>query len=380
MKIGIDISQIVFQGTGVAQYTKKLVENLLRIDKENEYVFFGSSLRQKKRLDDYLANLAERKNVSVKTFPFPPLLLEFLWNKLHLLPIERLIGPVDVFHSSDWLQAPIRAKKVTTIHDLIVYKYPESFQQRGGHDVVANQKRRLGWVKKEGDLIIVDSEATREDVIEVLKIPQERIHVVYLAADERFRPQPRSEINKVKRRYKIKGDYLLSVGTQEPRKNLKRVIQAYLTLKPDYPKLSLLVAGSSGWGEEIKSVNGVKLLGFVPDEDLPALYSGAQCFVYPSLYEGFGLPVLEAMASGCPVVTSGVSSLPEVAGAAAVLVNPKSAEEIAEGIKKALKNCQRLSEKGLTQAKRFTWERTAKETLKVYREAASFAYQEAVRC
>jgi glycosyltransferase involved in cell wall biosynthesis len=151
-------------------------------------------------------------------------------------------------------------------------------------------------------------------------------------------------------------------------------------LKPDYPKLSLLVAGSSGWGEEIKSVNGVKLLGFVPDEDLPALYSGAQCFVYPSLYEGFGLPVLEAMASGCPVVTSNVSSLPEVAGAAAVLVNPKSAEEIAEGIKKALKNCQRLSEKGLTQAKRFTWERTAQETLKVYREAASFAYQEAVRC
>jgi len=179
MKIGLDVSQIVFQGTGVAQYTKKLVENLLRIDKKNEYVLFGSSLRQKKSLDDYLAGLRKRKNVSARTFSLPPLLLEFLWNKLHIFPIEWFIGRIDVFLSSDWLQPPTKARKVTTIHDLIVYKYPEAFQSKGGHDIVVNQKRRLAWVKKECDLIICDSQATKKDVVDILKIPEKKTRVIY---------------------------------------------------------------------------------------------------------------------------------------------------------------------------------------------------------
>lgn len=179
MKIGIDISQIVFPGTGVATYTQRLVENLLKIDQKNNYVLFGSSLRKKKLLDDYLEKFRNNKNVRVKTFYFPPLFLELLWNKLHIFPIERLIGKIDVFLSSDWLQPPTKAKKVTTIHDLIVYKYPESFQQKGGHNIVVNQKKRLEWVKKECDMIICDSEATKKDAMEILGIEEKRLKVVY---------------------------------------------------------------------------------------------------------------------------------------------------------------------------------------------------------
>ncbi len=179
MKIGIDISQIAYQGTGVANYTKSLVENLLKIDKGNEYILFGASLRKKKLLDDYLGQFKNNKNVIAKTFYLPPLFLEFLWNKLHIFPIERLIGKIDVFHSSDWLQPPTKARKTTTLHDLIVYKYSESFQQTGGHNIVVNQKRRLKWVKKECNLIICDSEATKKDAIEILDIPEEKLKVIY---------------------------------------------------------------------------------------------------------------------------------------------------------------------------------------------------------
>jgi len=179
MKIGIDISQVVYLGTGVGDYTRFLVESLLRLDRKNQYVLFGSSLRKKKLLDCYIAKLLKNEKVTAKIFYLPPLLLEYLWNRLHILPIEWLIGKVDVFFSSDWLQPPAEAKKITTLHDLIIYKHPESFGKKGGHDIVANQKRRLTWVKKECDLIICDSEATKKDVVEVLKIPREKLKVVY---------------------------------------------------------------------------------------------------------------------------------------------------------------------------------------------------------
>lgn len=188
MKIGIDISQIVYEGTGIANYTRRLVETLVKIsakggpasdwDKKNEYVLFFSSLRRK--LDSSFINGLTSSRVKIKQFRLPPLLLEFLWNKLHIFPIEWFIGPVDVFLSSDWVQPPtVKAKKITTIHDLIIYKHPESFQPKGGHDIVTNQKRRLKWVKKEADLIMCDSEATKKDVMGILKIKEEKLRVVY---------------------------------------------------------------------------------------------------------------------------------------------------------------------------------------------------------
>lgn len=181
MKIGIDISQIVHEGTGVAAYTQNLVKNLLKLDKKNQYVLLGFSLRQRRRLRRLVSNYHATVcgNYWVRILPIPPILMEFLWNRWHVCPIEWFVGQVDVFLSSDWLQPPSKAKKVTTIHDLIVFKHPETFRRQGGHDIVANQKRRLGWVKKECDLIICDSRAAKKDAMEILKIGEERLRVIY---------------------------------------------------------------------------------------------------------------------------------------------------------------------------------------------------------
>ena len=178
MIIGIDISQIVYEGSGVANYTRSLVENLLELDKKNTYVLFGASLRKRKLLNHYLTRLLQQfNNVSGRIYPLPLTFLEFLWNRLHIFPIEWLIGPVDVFLSSDWVQPPtLRAKKVTTIHDLTPWKFPQETHPR----IVAVHKRRMKWVKKECDLIICDSRSTKEDVKAILGIEEKRLRVIYL--------------------------------------------------------------------------------------------------------------------------------------------------------------------------------------------------------
>jgi glycosyltransferase involved in cell wall biosynthesis len=396
MKIGIDISQLAFPGTGVATYTENLITNLLKIDKENEYVFFYSSLRQnlpnnlKQSLSlrgkSSILSKACRSAVNLKSFCFPPIILELLWNRLHVIPIETFTGKLDIFHSSDWLEPPSKCPKVTTIHDLAIFKYPEVFMPRGGHDIIENQKRKLEWVKKEARIIIAVSESTKKDIVEILKIPEGKIKVVYEGADSAYNIQSSfvpldgttadkhatKGTEETKKKYNINGKYLLAVGTLEPRKNIKRVIEAYNLLLSQDSDLSLVIVGKMGWGSEIENIKNqkskIKFLGYVPKEDLVCLYQGAEVFVYPSLYEGFGLPVLEAMASGCPVVTSSVSSLPEVVNDAGILVDPNNIDDIALGIKKALAEREILIKKGLTQAAKFSWGKTAKETLEIYKE------------
>ena len=174
MKIGIDISQIIYEGTGVAELVRNLVENLLRIDKKNEYVLFFSSLR--KNLKSQISNFkSTSQNLKIKTFRFPPILLDLLWNKLHILPIEWLIGDVDIFITSDWTEPPtVRAKKVTILYDLIVYKYPNETDRK----IIEVQKRKLKWVKKESDLVLCISESTKKDAMEVLGIEEAKLRVI----------------------------------------------------------------------------------------------------------------------------------------------------------------------------------------------------------
>lgn len=317
MKVGIDISQIAFPGTGVATYTENLIKSLPKGD----YSFFGASLRRWRP----------------GFWPIPPTVLDYLWNRLHVFPVENFIGPVDVFHSSDWTQPPTKAKKVTTIHDLVVYKYPQWTHPQ----IVATQKRRLEWVKKECDLIIAVSQATRNDIVEFLKIPAEKIRVIYEAASSVYKPTKGTIQN-----------YILGMGTPNSRKNIERLITAFNSLS--LKDMELKIIGPTG-------------LGLVFPEELAKLYSNASVFVYPSLYEGFGLPVLEAMSCGCPVITSNISSLPEVGGDAAVYVNPLSVDDIAEKIKFVLKSQRtKLAQKGFAQAKKFSWEKTARQTAEVY--------------
>ncbi len=381
MKIGIDISQIVYRGTGVASYTKFLVEGFSRIDKDNQFILFGSSLRNKKLLKEFLKEFDKNK-FKRKISSLPPKFLEFLWNGIHLFPIENLIGEVDVFHSSDWLEPPARsAKKVTTIHDFAVFKYPQTFSARGGHDIVANQKRKLFFAKRECDLIICVSQTTKQDAMEILKIPEKKLRVVYEAPETMYFPRGEEQIKRVMEKFGVKDNYLLCVGTREPRKNLDRAIMAFAEIASKYPELSLLIAGKYGWGEDnskfkiqnSKLESKVKLLGFVEQEDLAALYSRAEAFVYPSLYEGFGLPILDAMSCGAPVVTSNVGSMKEVAGESAVLIDPESVDSIAEGVLKILKNASlrnELKAKGLKRSGEFSWDKTALQTLNVYHSLA----------
>lgn len=178
MKIGIDISQMGYEGTGVANLLSKLVEHLLKIDKENEYVLFFSSMRKKfKAQSSKLKTTAQ--NLKIKTFKFPPSLLDLLWNKLHVLPIEWLIGNVDIFITSDWTEPPtVRARKATILYDLIVYKYPNETDKK----IVKVQKKKLKWVKKESDLIFCISEATKKDAMEILGIDEKRLRVIYPGA------------------------------------------------------------------------------------------------------------------------------------------------------------------------------------------------------
>ncbi len=358
MKIAIDISSIIY-GTGVSVYTKNLVENLLKIDKKNEYILFGGSLRRfeelRKCIHYYRATV--HGNSATKVYPIPPLLADIIWNRLHILPIEKLIGKVDVFHSSDWTQPPSSACKITTIHDLVPLKYPKLSHPK----IVAVHKRRFRHVKKEVDRIIVPSQTTKDDLVK-LEIKENRIVVIPEAPDSINKPAKVKEIDTLKKRLRIGNRYILAVGIT-PRKNLERTIEAYEKVK--FNGLKLAVVGEPKTKTYEK--RGVVYLGHVSKEDVPVLYSGAEVLVYPSLYEGFGLPILEAFVCKTPVVTSNFGAMAEVAGKATVLIDPYSINSIAEGIEKALGNRKEFIKKGLIRVKDFSWKKTAKMTLETYK-------------
>lgn len=356
MKIVIDISPVVY-GTGVSEYTKNLVRKLLWIDKSNEYTLLGMSLRRQNEIKKFISSL-QGTSFKGNVVPIAPSFADVLWNKWHRVPLENFTGKVDVYHSSDWVQIPSLCFKVTTIHDISPIKYPEYTPKKA----VSVHKRKLDWVVKEVDRVIVPSEFTKKEVIRLLGISDKKIRVIPEANDEKFIKSPLAEIGRVKQKYKLR-DYILSVGTN-PRKNTQKIIEAYKKLQKTYKDLQLVVVGEG----KSKSEGGVVYTGFVNDTDIVPIYSAARTLVYPSLDEGFGLPILHAFACGVPVVTSDVSSMPEVAGDAAVLVDPQKVDSISEGIVTAFDNKDELVSKGLSRVKEFSWERTAKETLKVYEE------------
>lgn len=361
MKIGIDVTASIYSGTGVASYYRSLVPELIREGQDCEFMLLGYAMRR----------FSELKLANRKLF-LPPRIMEIMWNRLHVLPVEMLTGNLDIFHAWDYLQPPVKkAKIVTTIHDLTPIKFPLYHHK----STVEAQTQRLKWVRREADIILADSKATKRDIVELLGVPEEKIKVVYLAAGElyeEFRDQRSEirvkEIERGKKKYGIAGEYFISVGTLEPRKNLKRVIETFsINVQRTSFNARLVIAGRSGWGENLPQAENVNFLGLVPDEDLPGLYAGSAGLIYPSLYEGFGLPVLEAMTVGCPVLTSDRGSLAEVAGEAAVTVDPENTESIIWGIESLIKDREKLIAKGLKRSGNFSWNKTAKETLSVYR-------------
>lgn len=355
MRIAIDISQIVY-GTGVSIYTENLVRNLLAIDSSNEYRLFAGSLRRK---EDILRIFPQ-----TKVFPIPPTLANIIWNRLHVLPIEKLIGQVDIFHTSDWTEPPSTAFKVTTIHDLAPFLYPNLFPKDLIRDIVDTHRSRLALVRREASRIIVPTDATKKDLI-TLGFDESKIRVIAEAASTQFKRSTQLQINEVKVKYKLHSKYVLAVG-MDPRKNTERILKAFDHASAG-KEVKLVFIGEPKY-MKIKEDRNVRILGRVPESLLPALYSGAEALVYPSLYEGFGLPILEAMSCGCPVITSNLSSTKEVAGGAALLVDPYEVESIKEGIEKILRGSKSFIDKGYKRVKDFSWEKTARQTLDVYKE------------
>lgn len=358
MRICLDISQIVY-GTGVSRYTQNLVENLLKLDTDHQFVLFAGSLRRHRQLQQMIESYSAQK----KIFPLPPKLLHLLWNTLHLIPLETFTGPLDLVHTSDWAEPPVRkALKVTTIHDLALFKDP----QYAPASIRRTHRKKLFWVQKEVQKIIAPSQATKKDIVEYLNIKPERITVIYedttLTGKLDFSP---AQQQKILSQYAIEKPFILIPGAGHPRKNIARQIKAFQAAKLPH---QLVIFGTPSDRELKLQSSQVNFLGFVPQKHLPLLYQKADLVLYASLYEGFGLPILDAFVSRTPLVTSNTSSLPEVAGPAAVLVDPQEVASIQAGIIKALDQSEELVEKGLKQRQKFSWHRTAQRTLQVYQQ------------
>ncbi len=373
MNVGIDITSLIY-GRGVSRYTSNLVRALIH-QRDVRLSLYGSSLRQKTQLEKKAHDLVKDALVppQIKIQSIPPSFQNVLWNWVGQNRVKKIFPRIEVFHSWDWLQPPDKnLPLVSTIHDLAILKFPETAHKK----ILALHQRSWKVLKERNAHIIAVSRATKRDIVELLDIPATRVHVIYEAlpvevaeVSERMTDE---EEDRIKAKLGLDKPYLLFVGTREPRKNLERLIKAW---EPLAKEVQLIIAGEAGWDTTSKKVPNpnLRFLGRVSDKELAVLYSEAELFAYPSLYEGFGLPILEAFYHGVPVVTSNNSGMLEVAGNAAELVDPESVESIRKGIKTILNepsdDQKKRLQKMIIRLHLFSWDRVAEETLQVYRRA-----------
>jgi glycosyltransferase involved in cell wall biosynthesis len=370
MHIAIDAHSV---GTGLAgneTYITNLVEALAEVDNANRYTLYVTKAEAVERFKDRWSNFDVRR-----TLPHMPLVRIPL-----TLSMELRRRPVDLLHVQYTAPPFAPCPVVATIHDLSFEHLPETFKRRSRAQLRLTVRRTA----RAAAHIIAPSEFTRRDIVETYGVAPARVSVVPLAAAPRFAPfADAKELQRVRDVYGIAGDYILAVGSIQPRKNLARLIKAYSDLRrrrgqDKLPKL--VVAGKRAWlfGETLRAVeecgvaDAVIFTGYAPEDDLPALYCGALCFVYPSYFEGFGLPPLEAMRCGTPVVAGERTSLPEVVGDAGLLVNPFDTESIADALARLIDDetlRALLRERGLARATQFDWRETARLTLEVYTRA-----------
>jgi glycosyltransferase involved in cell wall biosynthesis len=376
MLIGIDASRAaVGQRTGTETYSLNLIRALVGLGT-------GHRLRLYTNGPAHVPGISEMPGTSIHSIPFPR-----LWTHLRL-SAEMLTRPPDLLFVPAHVLPLIHPRRsVVTVHDLGYLRYPAAHRPA--------DRRYLDWSTRwnaqQATLVLADSQATKDDLARAYGVARGKIRVVYLGRDETLGPvRDANELAAVREHYGIAGRYLLYVGTLQPRKNLARVIEAFARLAGDpsagsgqaaaLADVQLVLAGKRGWlyddlfaqVERLGLAGRVRFPGYIPDDDLPALLSGATAFVFPSLYEGFGIPVLEAGACGVPVITSNTSSLPEVAGDAALLVDPLDVDAIADAMYRLVTDADlraELTRRGQENIKRFSWEKCARETLAVLVDA-----------
>lgn len=373
LRIGIDCRTILNPGAGekagVGHYTYYLVKYLLKVDKTNHYVLFYDH-RSSAVLE------FKRKGVEFVKFPYSEYKRYLPYAYSHVLSARTLQkAKLDLFHApANVFPLQYNGTTVVTVHDLAIYQHPEWFPPKQDFSVNVLVPKSLRKAKH----VIAVSQSTANDIHKQFRIRPQQISVVH-EGHEAVKPVSKLTVHAVRKKFKLQEKYFLYIGTLEPRKNIAGMISAFDAVVKRKPRkfkdVQLVLAGAKGFQfkenyQAIQSVQrgSVRYLGYISKTDKAALLAGAQAFVFPSLYEGFGLPVVEAMAAGTPVVTSNIASLPEVAGKAALLINPKSSLALQQAFEKMLltKTRQRYSKLGKIQAKRFTWEQCAKATIKVY--------------
>jgi glycosyltransferase involved in cell wall biosynthesis len=356
VRIVFDVSPLSHALLGIGRYLRGSLGGLVEAaGDEHEIVPFAPTSPQGLRaIPAALAGIPVEPRL--RFLPFAHVWRQ-AWSRAGRPPAERFLGPFDVLHYSDWMYPPQRAGvRATTIHDLVPLRFPEWVPGRTYrmHGAKYRDARRC-------DVIFANSAFTARDVVELLGVPAERVRVAYPGVEPHFRPDGE--------RADLDAPYVLSVATLEPRKNLGVLVSAFRRLGRDDLKLALV--GAAGWGEQPSLDHpGIVRLGFVDDEELARLYRGAAVFAYPSRFEGFGIPIVEAMASGVPVVASSHESMDEASGDAAFRADPESAESVAEALARALEDPGPAVERGLTHAARFTWLETGRAFLRSYEEAA----------
>ncbi len=377
MKIGLDIRSLQeSQGGGVFEYTYNLLKKLFQIDGQNKYYLLANSFCE---ISPLWAEILDFKSVTLKRFRFP----NKLFNSFVLLfkqpRLDKMLGGVDLFFAPNlnFISLSRNCRRVITVHDLSFRYFPEFFsaKSRIWHRLVNPEK-----IYQTADLLIAVSQKTKEDLVNSYGIDPVKIEVIYSGIDPSFYQRFSSqEIESVKRKYRLPSHFILSVSGLEPRKNLESLIGAYLELKKEMKiKQELVLVGSfhgadRNFKRKIKSLSkgGVRFIGYIDRFERPLLYQLADVFVYPSYYEGFGFPPLESLAAGTPVIASTYSSLPEITGEAALLVDPYNKSEIKNALKKIILDQdlrRNLVNKGFDLCKKYTWEKTAERTLEVFRK------------
>jgi len=377
MHIGIDYTSAVRQRAGIGRYTRNLVRAVAEQDTGNRYTLFVAGGRGQ---GDGLGDLPD--NFRVRSVPVTDRLLNILWQRLRIpLPIQMVTGRLDLFHSPDFVLPFVgRTPALLTVHDLSFLRVPQYFVP-GFRDYLEEAVSR-GVSRAQH--ILADSESTLGDLVELMGVGQEKISVVYPGVERRFnRIEDGQILARVSDRYSLPQRFVLGLSTLQPRKNFEGLIEAFRSLlagaseRQEIADLHLVICGGLGWmWEELQGKveehglgDRIHFAGFVRDEDLPALYSLAAVFAFPSWYEGFGLPVLEAMACGTPVVAANNSSLPEVVGEGGLMVDAANPEELAAALQRILVD-QNLRDKlvtlGKAHASRYTWDSAAAALLGIY--------------
>lgn len=367
MKIAIDVRDAGREKTGKGWYTYNMVEQLLKLDTQNQYVLYSNSKKNP---------FTESKNADFKC-------IEEKSAKWHFKVLKDLReNPVDLFFAPTSYIIPAFAPKslkvIMTVHDLVAFLFPAT------HSMKATLIERLTLKKalKKARKLFVVSRNTQKDLLQRFKYPEQDIHETPCAPSDFYRGTVAlEELQAFKEKMKLPDNFILAVGTLEPRKNFAALIKSFVTFQKRHPDYKLVIVGKKGWKfeqiekslEQYQMKNEVIFPGYIKGEDLHKMYKLAKVFVFPSLYEGFGIPPLEAMASGCPVVSSNVASLPEVVGDAGLLIDPKNSYKMAEAVADLIDNDavrSTMIERGLKQAEKFTWEKSARGALEVFNSLA----------